>query len=536
MTRLGRAPCISSTQLSPGRRLCRLIHLLAPVVVPAIVVTALGCGKDAESPTSPAEPGGPDFSHTVGHKVVNSLADPGNGTCNAIQCTLREAIKDPQSTEISFAPGLTGTITLARSGLGGGTLVIEKTLTITGPSTGIVIQRRSTDPEFRILRIGLGGIVTLTNLTLRNGKTDGQVGGIINFGTLALTTCTVANNSGGGISNHGRLTLTNSRVVNNSGNGIFNSDDRTLTLTNVAIADNLGIGIWNRGGTLEFTNGAVTGNSLRGIVSSYGPATITRVRIVGTGGGGISNAAGRLTLTNSTVARNSAGEGGGIFNGRAGKTTIENSTISNNSATGVGGGVRNRSGDPFGRVGGSVSLTNSTVSGNSAGSGGGIDNTDSKGGVVFVVVNSTIAFNSARDSGGGIRQAGGGVVQETFVALRNTIVAKNSAPTGPDVLADSPAEFGGFVGASFSLIGDGTGSRQTNTAGNQVGNVPPNSSPIDPKLGPLTDNGGPTRTHALLLGSPAIDAASTPDCPTTDQRRVLRPQGAACDIGSYERK
>jgi len=493
------------------------------------VVTALGCGKDADSPTSPAEPGGPDYSHTVGHKIVNSLADPGNGTCNATQCTLREAINDPGSTEISFAPGLTGTITLR------GRLLIEKQLSITGPSTGIVIRRRSTDPAFRILRIGSGGTVRLTNLMLSNGKTAGQGGGIINFGTLALTTCTVANNSGGGISNHGRLTLTNSRVVSNSGNGIFNSDDRTLTLTNVAIAGNLGFGIWNRGGALEFTNGAVTDNSLRGIVSGFGPATITRVRIVGNGGGGISNDHGPLTLTNSTVARNSAGEGGGIFNGRAGNTTIENSTISNNSATGLGGGIRNTSGDPFGRVGASVSLTNSTVSGNSAGSGGGIDNTDRRGGVRLAVVNSTIAFNSATDSGGGIRQEQGSD-NPNGVGLRNTIVAKNSAPTGPDVLADSSAEFGRGVGAIFSLIGDGTGSRLTNTAGNQVGNVPPNSSPIDPKLGPLADNGGPTRTHALLLGSPAIDAASTPGCPSTDQRGVLRPQGAACDIGSYERE
>jgi hypothetical protein len=108
-------------------------------------------------------------------------------------------------------------------------------------------------------------------------------------------------------------------------------------------------------------------------------------------------------------------------------------------------------------------------------------------------------------------------------------VAKNTAPTGPDVLGE-------FSTARFSLIGDGTGSNITNTDGNQVGNVSPNSSPIDPKLGPLALNGGPTRTHALLLGSPAIDAASTPDCPTTDQRGVLRPQGAACDIGSYERE
>jgi hypothetical protein len=110
----------------------------------------------------------------------------------------------------------------------------------------------------------------------------------------------------------------------------------------------------------------------------------------------------------------------------------------------------------------------------------------------------------------------------------------SSAPTGPDVLVLPSPE--SVVFARFNLIGDGSGSGITNTDGNQVGKVSPNSLPIDPRLGPLADNGGPTRTHALLLGSPAIDAASTPDCPTTDQRGVLRPQGAACDIGSYERE
>ena len=58
---------------------------------------------------------------------------------------------------------------------------------------------------------------------------------------------------------------------------------------------------------------------------------------------------------------------------------------------------------------------------------------------------------------------------------------------------------------------------------------------LDPLLGPLQDNGGPTFTHALLPGSPAIDHIPAENCEvTTDQRGVARPQGAACDIGAYE--
>jgi len=58
----------------------------------------------------------------------------------------------------------------------------------------------------------------------------------------------------------------------------------------------------------------------------------------------------------------------------------------------------------------------------------------------------------------------------------------------------------------------------------------------DPKLGPLANNGGPTQTFALLAGSPAIDTEDVVYCPATDQRRVVRPQGSYCDIGSYEKK
>jgi trimeric autotransporter adhesin len=429
---------------------------------------------------------------------VNSLADPGNGPCNATQCTLREAINDPQTTEISFAPGLTGRITLARPGAGGGTLRIEKTLSITGPSRGIVIRRRSTDPAFRIVRIGSGVTVKLTNLSIRNGKDD-HGGGIINFGTLALTQCTVAGNRatlrGGGIDNHGPLTVTSSTVAGNSGGGIFSQDHR-LTLTRSTVADNAPVGIFNQGGTLALRHSTVAGNSGRGIASVRGTATLSHARIIGNShpfrGGGILASDTRVTVTHSTIAFNSA-------------------------TLGFGGGI--------GSDGSRLTLTNSTVSGNSARFAGGIANGTAVGASI-TLTNSTVARNSATELGGGILQTG--EEARAFLVLTNSLVAENSAPTGPDVFIA-----GGAVAARFNLIGDGSGSGITSTDGNQVGSA---SQPIDPKLGPLANNGGLTQTHALLLGSPAIDAASTPDCPSTDQRGVLRPQGVACDIGSFERR
>src|SRR5882724_8686870 len=152
-------------------------HLRLLPLFPLLILAACGEDQTLTAPTLPAGPS-PAFSPMAGHKVVNSLADPGDGTCDVTQCTLREAIADPGNTDITFAPGLAGTITLAKSGAGGGSVVIAKALTITGPSAGIVIRRRSTDPAFRILRIGTGATVKLTNLTIRNGRTDLSGGGI----------------------------------------------------------------------------------------------------------------------------------------------------------------------------------------------------------------------------------------------------------------------------------------------------------------------------------------------------------------------
>ncbi len=506
------------------------LSLLFPIVVLA------ACGGD-DLPTAPATPAGMSAvaSAAAGHRVVNSLADPGDGVCDARQCTLREAIKVPGSTEITFAAGLTGTITLARAGAGGGPLEIDKALTISAPSAGITVRRLSTDPAFRLLRVGTGATVGLTNLTLRGGKTGSPGAGIINFGTLTLTRCTVVGNAssrhGGGIDNHGPLTITGSSVVNNSatdGGGGIDNHRAKVTLTNSTVARNSHGGIYGAGGALVIANSAVSFNAGGGILQTYGTSTLDHVRIVGnTGDGGIGLSLGSITVRNSTVTGNSGRDGGGISNTTGGTFTVVNSTISNNTASGSGGGLWNEA-DNFERLTTRLTLTNSTVSGNSAGSGGGVANSLLESSFV-VVTNSTIASNSARDGGGGVRQEGSSGDFARSITLRNTLVALNASPAGPDVLGPS-------VTATFSLIGDGAGSELTNSDGNQVGNVSPNGSPIDPRLGPLADNGGPTATRALLAGSPAIDAASAHDCPATDQRGVSRPQGAGCDIGSYERK
>jgi CSLREA domain-containing protein len=486
----------------------------------------------ADQPTAPtrSEPS-PSFSSAAGQRVVNSVADPGNGVCNASQCTLREAINDAGSTDITFAAGLTGPITLAKPSDGGGQLVINKALTITGPAGGIVLRRRGTDPAFRILRIGTSGNVTLTRLTIRNGKIDGGGGGILSSGPLTLTNSTVSNNSadfGGGIDNHARLTIVHSTITSNTGGGIYNHNNQTLSITTTTVGQNSGGGLVNDGGTLTMTSSTVGGNSGGGIFQARGTSTLSLSRVVDNStagrGGGIFLFHGDMTIRTSTIAHNSAETGGGIANRDGSTMRILRSTIFDNTATDAGGGIANEA-LGFGRLEVDLRLANSTVSGNSAPHGGGIFNSNhvDEAEASLRLTNSTVAGNSATQDGGGIDLNAGNLT------LVNSLVAANDAPSGPDVLQGAE---GASLSARFNLIGDGSGSGITNTNGNQVGT---SGSPIDPKIGPLANNGGPTRTRALLAGSPAINAASSADCPAVDQRGVTRPQGAGCDIGSYEK-
>jgi CSLREA domain-containing protein len=506
------------------RHSCPLLALFS-----LFTVTLTACGED-ESPTGPQSPTAtlePAAAAAAGVLVVNSPADPGDGTCTAGQCTLREAIEDPGSTEIQFAAGFTGPITLARPGLGGGTLQIGKPLTIVGPTAGVVVQRRTTDPDFRLFRIDSGATVALRNLTIRNGKAERQAGGILNFGTLTLTNVKVQNSAPDGISNRGVLTLVRSAVTGSAAGGITNYDHTTVSLSNSTISRNGAHGLLNQGGAIQVSGSTISYNGGTGIHHWRGTATpLDHVRVVGNSGPGVTAVRTDLSIIHSAIARNS---GGGIYNWRS-KLRIDNTAVINNTTVGNGGGIL---GTAPPRGGSETWITNSTISENSAAVGGGIfceDNT--YGACVLHLVNTTVAFNRASGGGGGIALIGEEYVS---LSLSNTLVALNTAPASPDLTGPGEQVYE-YISASSSLVGDGTGTGLTNDDGNQVGNVAPYTAPIDPKLGGLLDNGGPTRTHALLAGSPAIDAASSTECPATDQRGVGRPQGAGCDIGSYERE
>ena len=227
-------------------------------------------------------------------------------------------------------------------------------------------------------------------------------------------------------------------------------------------------------------------------------------------GGDIYNS-GTLSVASSVITAGSTfdvgGGGGGLFN--AGTLTLYNTTVSGNTSNGNGGGVFNA---------GSLTATNTTFAGNTAVDGGAVANSGT-----LTLINATVAGNDtvAGGSGGGLYLSA-----NQAAVLVNTLVAGNTALAGPDIT-------GTVTAADHDLIGNGSNSSGVvaGVSGNLVGT---GSNPIDPRLGVLQNNGGPTPTRALLAGSPAIDAGTNTVGLTVDQRGFQRAVDGVIDIGAYE--
>ena len=411
--------------------------------------------------------------------VVTTRADSGTGS-------LRTAIT--AGNTITFDPGV-----FAAAGAPPISLLTElpplnSNINIVGPGANVLtIERNAASGKFRIFVIDLlpGGLtysgtistVTISGLTIRNGLLSSSSAGFT---------------GGAGIVNFGNLTL----------------NDCVLTVNQT---DSAGGGIFN-GGT-----GTVTLN--RSVVSN---------NIADDAAGGILNN-GILSLNNSTVSGNKAINGGGVWNLTS--AVLDKCTISGNSAGSVGGGLMNYSAGTVATT--SMTLINCTLSGNTAvNNGGGVyDEGSSITTTNLTLHNCTLTGNSASAGGGGglYIDTGGGVV-----AVDNNIFKLGS--TGQNIEFSTGSFSSGGHNLSNDAAGGGTG-----TAPGGILSGPGDIRNTDPLLGPLQNNGGPTLTHALLPGSPAIDNGNTTR--TTDQRGAPRPfhdpnspngSGNNSDIGAFE--
>jgi len=439
------------------------------------------------------------------------VVDSGDG-----KLSLREAITKANATagaDLINVPAGVYKIALTGTGDDGnasGDFDVTGSVTIRGAGAGMtIIDGQRIERVFDIFGASPGSItVVLEKTTVRNGISLNQGGGIlVANANLVLRDSAVSGNragsSGGGISNGfapgtGDVTLLRTTVSRNvaggSGGGLNIEGSDGVTVRNSTIRRNVAIG---DGGGIRATKVALTNSTVSGNFS-------------GNFGGGILAEA-SAELTASTVSGNSAGNYGGGMN--ATTATLTGCTVSGNSTSSGAGGI----------AADTATLTNSTISGNNAiFSGGGLYATTA------TLLNCTVVENIGSDGGGLYHSASGG----TF-SIHNTIVALNlSWSSSPDV-------WGSFVSEGHNLIGDGINSTgfTDGVSGDMVGT---SADPIDPKLGPLANNGGPTKTHALLAGSRAIDHGENAGAPATDQRGFPRKKdgnfdgSAIVDIGAFE--
>ena len=479
-------------------------------------------------------------------------------------------------------------------------LVIHDSILIDGPGdTLLQVDGSQVDPTIalengdgaRVFDLSFNTDTTISDLTITGGNSDRDGGAfrVQRSATLLVRETTITGNSardGGAISNNGTLQVEDSRLTSNqsafSGGAVSNGSGGDLTLLR-SIVDGNTAGSLGGGIASTYASTTISGSSISNNLAAqdgggiWGFASTTTVvdsivsgNAAGGRGGGMAGLGtydieyfyyynypytyyygipytepNYLDLSRTTVSGNTATSGGGLASLNVTYTSLRDSTVSGNFASQDGGGIR-QDYYPlytfYGSVaGGRVDATNTTISGNVAQDRGGAMYSSIYGfyGAFHLGLNhTTITGNTAiLGEGGGLAVYG-----DANFSLNHAIIAENRANLGAsDDFLDGSVN--GVVGVDYSLIGSNVGNGLTeapvsapDTAGNLIGG--PAFGAIDPRLMPLTDNGGPTQTHQPLADSPVINAGapSFSSPPIYDQRGAPfdRVADGRIDIGSIE--
>jgi CSLREA domain-containing protein len=487
----------------------------------------------------------PGVRATAFEYTVNSTADAPDASladhvCRTAAggCSLRAAImeaagKYPNSVTIHVGPG-TYNLTIPATGLhdsptegdldigafAGASEVWPYSIVGAGAGSTIIVQTAGNERIFDVL----GGVhMTIASLTVRGGHAPSEPVGHAGIGLGAgiaveggvntdvqLKNVVVEGNVGGGVWSASRLRVDSSIVQNNDGSGVAGAL-QDLTIVRSTISGNTGHGVFygcgNIEGTcpgprLEIDGSNISDNAAGGVVARVGPG-------------------GSVFIEDSVVHANlgdGTGGAGVTMWGRHGTLTVDRSEISANTMSGAQGtgGIWSTfdGGDELGML-----IRNSTIHNNAGELAGALSirtGTQDRGSF-FQVIGSTISANRAPVVSG--IDAAFGVVNLTGTILANTPATGNCNIVHVSILPEPPFHSHGGNIETGTSCGLAAGSDLSST---------------DPLLGPMSSNGGPTRTRALATGSPALDFWRSGGCPLSDQRFYSRPAGAGCDSGAFE--
>jgi CSLREA domain-containing protein len=427
--------------------------------------------------------------------VVTKRTDPVPGVCTKSDCSLREAVRAANahagSDRVVLPSRLPYELSRPSTGEDG---ALDGDLDITNHGLVIVHSgkgRATIDANGidRVFQVFAGAPTRLVKLKITGGNLgsslNGSGGGILTFANLWVVdsivtrnTATEPDGSGGGIyAFDGKLTILRSTVSHNRADtsGAIDVGNHGVTIKSSTIANNradfAGVGYFYGDGNSRIERTTIAGNRSTGESGAIY----------------YSESGGTITIVGSTISGNRAGTDGGGFSARNGTVHFVNTTIANNKAGASGGGIH--------------ALTPVTLNG-------------------VTIVRNVANLNDTGSDGGGLWKATSGFV----VSVENSLIALNKLADGRR--ADCHAEVTSHGHNLISSTGPFNSCVGFDQAGDKVRS--------NPRLGQLKKNGGPTKTVALLKGSPALNGAKRSTAPKKDQRGVKR--GKKPDIGAYERR